>query len=200
MIGVTGGSGSGKTEVCRVLEGLGVVIIDADRLGHKVYLKDSESPAFNRIVEFFGNEILDDFGEIDRSKLGKIVFGDEVKLKVLSGIVHPYIIEIILNKIAGSDERIFAIDAFGLVEAGLHKECDVLIGVFAPIDKRVERILQRDAINPEAAQSRIDRQMNDKILKQYIDYEIYNDGDMDELERKTRDIFNTICTNFADGL
>ncbi|MCL2350604.1 MAG: dephospho-CoA kinase [Defluviitaleaceae bacterium] len=180
IVGLTGGSGAGKGEVARIFKARGAEIIDADKLSHKVMLR-SETAAFERILETFGEGILGANGEIDRKKLGAIVFSDKAKLDILAGIVHEYVAERVLKIIENSEKQVVVIDAPVLIEAGMEKICDFVVGVFAPRDLRIARICARDGIAPEAAEMRLDKQMADDELRLYADFEIYNNGSIKDL-------------------
>ena len=187
VIAVTGGSGVGKGEVCRILACRGVEIIDTDSLSHSTILRGA-TPAYDEITAEFGCGILNNDGEIDRKKLGAIVFADKAKLTVLSKIVHKYVraqCEEIVRKSTG---KVIAIDAPALVEAGMQDMCDTIIGIFADRDLRIQRITARDGISREAAEKRINSQMPDAELRGHVDIAIDNNGTLQELEGKLREI------------
>ncbi|MCL2353139.1 MAG: dephospho-CoA kinase [Defluviitaleaceae bacterium] len=184
IIGITGGSGAGKGEVCKILSGMGVFIINADAIGHQILLKSSPTAAYDDIVATFGVSILDKDGEINRKALGNIVFADKAKLETLNHLTHKHIIKEIRRIISTQSSNIIAIDAALLVEAGLHKICHKVIGVFADMDVRLDRITQRDGITLAQAKSRIASQMPDATLAGYVDVQIINNGNLEELERQ----------------
>ncbi|MCL2236262.1 MAG: dephospho-CoA kinase [Defluviitaleaceae bacterium] len=191
ILGVTGGSGVGKGEVCNILKEMGVQILYADAIGHEVILKD-RTGAYTEIWKTFGEKVLNYHGEIDRKILGEIVFKDKEKLAQLNDITHKYIIQRILEAFALSKSRIIAIDAPLLIEAGLHEMCHVVLGVFAPMELRKERIIKRDGITPEDAAARINSQMSDSDLAIYCDYIIHNDGTLEDLTLQMADFSRVI--------
>jgi dephospho-CoA kinase len=187
ILGITGGSGVGKGEVCRLLAQRGVKIIDTDSLAHRVILR-SVTPAYDEILAYFGREILGDDNEIKRKKLGAIVFADKAKLAALSKIVHKYVRAKCEEIVAAYAGEIIAIDAPVLVEAAMQDMCDIIIGVFARHDLRIERIMARDGIERPAAESRINSQMPEAVLRGHVDIAVENNGTLQELEEKIREI------------
>lgn len=123
VIGLTGGIASGKSTVSKLLKKMGAVVIDADIVSREIMVKGTE--AYNKIVEYFGREILKEDGEIDRKKLGNIVFADRRKLKKLNEITHPIIIERIKEKIEEerkkNQQKAIVLDAALLIEMKLYK-------------------------------------------------------------------------------
>ena len=183
IIGITGGSGVGKGEACRILAGRGVEIINTDSLAHRIILRGVSS-AYDEVLTEFGSSILGDNGEIDRKKLGAIVFADKSRLAALSGIVHKYVRGQCEEIVRLSTGNIIAIDAPALIEAAMQDMCDDIIGIFAHRDLRIKRIMARDGISLDAAEKRIDSQMPDAVLRGYVDIAIDNNGTMQELEEK----------------
>ncbi|MBR6399904.1 MAG: dephospho-CoA kinase [Firmicutes bacterium] len=158
IIGLTGNSGSGKGEVCRILEKLGCHIIDCDRLAHENMAKGG--CAYDDIVNAFGKEILGENGEIDRRILGGIVFNDKKKLELLNGISHGHITKRIADIIAeNADKAYIVIDAPLLREAGLMPLCDAAWLVDADEKLRLERVMRRDGITREKALERFKNQV-----------------------------------------
>jgi dephospho-CoA kinase len=182
IIGVTGVSGSGKTTVTRILQSHGAYAVIADELAHEAILKGA--PPYLKILEAFGAGILGVDGEIDRKKLGGIVFGKPALLKVLEGIIHPYVIELtdrLIRDAMDTGAYSFAvIDAPMLIEAGMHEHCDEVWLVTAPDDVKLERIMKRDGITVEAAKLRLAARSEAGLLP-FADKIINNDGSMEKL-------------------
>ena len=185
VIGITGGSGAGKGEVCRFLATRGMTILDTDKMAHEQILRGK--PAYDEVLAAFGDSILGQDGQIDRKKLGAIVFADKIALARLSTIVHKYVQQECENIIARHTGPI-VIDGAALVEAGMDKACDVVIGVFAPLKTRISRITARDNITPEAAARRISSQMPDETLRKFCHIMIENDTGLEELADKCSQI------------
>ena len=138
ILGVTGGTGSGKSTVCEYLKEKGAKIIDADIVAREIVMKGK--PALFEIEEAFGSDVLFSDGSLDRKKLGKIVFASSEKLNILNGITHKYIIEEIKNRVSESDENLVIIDAALLFETELFKLCHKTVAVTADKKEREKRI------------------------------------------------------------
>ncbi len=172
IIGLTGGSGSGKSTVGRGSAGDDFLYIDADRLGQQVILRGE--PAFDKLIDIFGDAILGDNGEIDRKKLGAIVFSDRQKLDKLNEISHSCIKEQIIQMIASTDKKGVIIDGAVIIGSIIQDMCDVIISVVADKETRISRILERDKISREMAEKRMENQPDDKFYIANSDYIIYN--------------------------
>ena len=184
VLGVTGGTGTGKSTVCRLLEKDGAVIIDADRIAKKTQEKGSS--AYGEIVERFGSGILDEQGEIIRSALGKIVFNDRRKMKVLNGIVHKHVSEEIKSKVREYEEKgteLVVLDVPIPVEDGFFDTADRIWAVVANDDLRIERIMKRMGISEEEAELRIRAQMSNREYEEIADAVIYNEGSFEDLKK-----------------
>lgn len=179
IIGLTGGSGSGKTTVGRAAADLGFYVIDADKIGHEILLKGNK--AYNETVNAFGSEILAPDGEIDRKKLGGIVFSDKEKLKLLNDITHEKITKAIEKLIKICENKKVIIDAAVLFESGMDKKCDYVIAVVSSAEERTRRICHRDGISPEAADNRIKSQQSDDFYSSKADRIIINNGNESQL-------------------
>ena len=152
IIGLTGGTGSGKGFVASYLKNNGAYIIDADEIAHRIILKGEA--AYKEIVEFFGEGILDEEGNIIRKELGKIVFSDGEKLKVLNSCTHKYIGLTVLEEVkkaeAEPDKYKFIVyDAPLLLDTDFINSCDEVWSVFADAETRCARIMARDNITKE---------------------------------------------------
>ena len=180
IIGLTGNSGSGKSAVADILRESGGYIIDCDMIAHSNMLRNGI--AYNDIISEFGNGITDEGGEINRKRLGGIVFNDKNKLELLNRITHKYItdevnrqIEEIKNK--PREYKCIVIDAPLLIEAGLEALVNEIWVVSAGINKKIERIMVRDDITKDMAIARLKNQRSDEELIKRADVVIYNNGD-----------------------
>lgn len=156
VIGLTGGSGSGKSTVAGALRSAGAYIIDCDRVAHENMLKGAV--AYGDIVADFGSDILLENGEIDRKKLGAVVFSDEKALERLNKITHKHIIARVEQLVSSSEAEVTVIDAPLLYETGLDRLCDEVWVTEAPYEERVKRITERDGITKQAAEARLKNQ------------------------------------------
>lgn len=190
IIGLTGQTGAGKTTVSKILQEQGAAIINADNLAHDIYNQNVECKS--RIIEGFGEEIVDKHGNIDRKKLGKIVFEDPEMLARLNRISHPYIIDSIKQMIEHYREmeyKYIIIDAAALLESGADRICQAVIYVNANIDRRIRRIVARDNISVLIAVRRAKAQREDSFYSCRSTCVIENDGDVETLKQRTLEAF-----------
>lgn len=191
ILGVTGGIGSGKSSVSRILKDLGAVIIDADSTARAVTAKGGK--ALEELVDYFGEAILDDSGELDRKAVAAMVFRDPVKLHALEAITHRHIIARILEnmenlKSTGKTE-IVVLDVPIPVERGFLDVADEVWVVAADRESRLKRVMERSGFSYEEALDRINSQMKDEEYLQVADEVIQNDGSMEELEQAVVKLF-----------
>ena len=178
IVGLTGGIGAGKSTVANMFAQLGALTIDADQLARQAIEKGS--PGFSEVVSAFGEEILTD-GEINRQRLGAIVFKDAAKRKQLEAIVHPRVQEALANKIKSlspGDILIYEIPL--LVETGAAKKFDYVITVESDIENRLDRLFER-GLEEDEAQRRIDAQASQSEREAVADFVIVNDGERADL-------------------
>lgn len=191
IIGITGGSGSGKSFISHFFKRDGIVIISADEVARFVVRKGM--PCLDEITESFGREILNEDGTLNRKKLGKIVFQDASRLKLLNTITHKYIEQEIIHRIGKLENTIgVVIDAAVLLESELKKYTGIIIAVIAERELRISRLVTRDDISAEEAAMRIDAQHPNSYYADKADFVIYNNGDLNELELETNMVFNII--------
>lgn len=176
-IGITGGSGCGKTTVCNILKNNGAYIIDADKIGHQIIQKGEK--AYFDLIDAFGVEILDKDKQINRKKLGEIVFNDKEKLKILNNITHKHIIKTIkynLNLLKQQNVyKYIVVDAALLIQTNLHKEVDTVWVIDSPLNLRIQRLKKRDNLSEDLIIKRIEKQMAFDDLKNYADFVLIND-------------------------
>ncbi len=189
VIGLTGPSGAGKGVVAELLREHGLEVIDADRVYHSLLIPPSS--CLNALCERFGNAILATDGTLDRKVLGSIVFSDPAALKDLNTIAHRFVMDAIRNRLqslrqAGTVAAV--IDAPQLFEAGAEADCDVVLSVLAEKEVRIQRIVRRDSIPPEAALQRIRAQKSDEFFRTNSDYIIENHGTVEQLRPQVRRI------------
>ncbi len=194
IIGVTGNIGSGKSEISKYLKIKNYFIIDADKIGHSVLLKDGN--AYKEVLNYFGNNILNKDYTINRKVLGKIVFSNEEKLNALTTITHKYIIKnikcVIEERKKINIDSYIVIDAALLIEANLHEICDYVFVVVANLKKRIERIIVRDNINKDIAIQKINTQKTNEQLIPFATNIINNNGSLDNLYEQIETILKNI--------
>ena len=198
VIGLTGGIGTGKSEVARILEEIGAYIIDADRLGHSAYLPHSE--IWEEVVKEFGYGVLLPDEEIDRKKLGSIVFNDPVQLAKLNEIMHPRMGQMVANIIEGLDAEVVVVEAALLLEAGWDALVDEVWCTGASEDVVIDRLKARNGLNKEEAQKRINAQMSVDERKSRSQVMIENNGDLAQLTIVIEQIWeNRVITKVEKG-
>ena len=181
-IAVTGGMGAGKTETTKMLEVLGATVIRADELAHRSYAPGTI--AHGEIVRVFGAAVLDPDGNVDRAKLGGIVFGDRRQRERLESIVWHETRRMMVESLARhyrSHERVVVIEAAVLFEAGWHDLADTVITVEAPEDIRVARLRSRTGLSEDEIRSRFAAQLSSTERIERADQVICNDGDLTQL-------------------
>lgn len=186
LVGITGGSGSGKSLVSEEFKNAGIPVIDADAVSRAVTLPGK--PALSEIKEAFGDEYIAPDGSLLRKKLGSLVFSDPSALDTLNKIINRYIREETDARIKSCTAPIIALDAPLLIEYGLDSSCDCVIAVLADEKIRAERIQERDMISQSDARNRIKSQNKDKFYLEKADFIVYNNSTREDLVNKVRKI------------
>jgi len=193
VIGLTGNFGTGKTTVSKMLAELGAVIINADKLGHELLQPDTET--YGEIVAAFGKSILKPNGEIDRNKLGKLVFADAAALSKLNRIIHPQIYEMVKRKIdeyRQADTRIVVVEAALLIEADWTSLIDLVDQVWvttAPEAAIVRRLKNERGLKEEQVLARLQAQMSPEEKAKRADVVINTDCSLDELRTRVTELW-----------
>ena len=184
-VGLTGGIASGKSTVASMLRDLDCPVLDADTLGHE--LLEQGQDAYNEVVREFGREILDGYGNVDRGKLGPIIFADAQKRARLNQILHPRILDVVrkwfkaLDQIGGPELAV--VEAALIIEAGYNKELDRVIVCWCPPEQQLHRLVER-GLTPEQAKLRIAAQMPMDEKRRLADEAIDCSGSIEETERQ----------------
>lgn len=182
LVGLCGGSGSGKGTFCSLMLERGVPSIDTDALYRE--MTSAKSDCLDELVCEFGSDILNPDGSLDRRRLACIVFAGEdadKKRNRLNKITHKFILSEtrrILDSFRADGYRAAIIDAPVLFESGFDRECDLTVCVIADRQTRIERIMKRDNISLSDAERRIDAQLSNSELIEKCDYAISNDTDL----------------------
>ncbi len=190
VIGLTGGIGSGKTTVSGFLEELGAEVIDADKVGHVTYLPDM--PAWRDLIDTWGEDLLQPSREVDRKKLGAIVFSDPANLEKLNSIVHPRMRDIMNDRIEafrGEGKQVVVVDAAILIEAKWTSLVDEVWVTAAPEDIVVQRVMARNGWDEEQVRSRMASQMPTKERQGYAQVVIDTNASLDEVRERVRAAF-----------
>jgi dephospho-CoA kinase len=183
LVGLTGGIGSGKSTVSRLLQERGAVVLDADEFARAAVV--AGSPGLRSVVERFGREILTPQGELDRAKLASIVFADRGALADLETIVHPEVRRMIADGIQENldADRVVVLVNPLLIEMGTHRDCDVVVVVSASPETQVARSVAR-GMSEDDVRARIAAQMPLDERARTADVLIDNEGSLDDLERE----------------
>ena len=171
ILGITGGSGCGKTTLLNLIQDQGGLVLDCDAIYHR--LLQTDTAMLSAIESRFPGVVED--GSLNRKKLGAIVFSDETALLDLNKITHTAVKTDVLRQLE-SQPKLAAIDAIGLFEGGLAELCDVTVAVTAPIDARIARLMARDGITEEYARSRIAAQHDETWFRERCDWTLENNG------------------------
>jgi dephospho-CoA kinase len=190
IIGLTGGIASGKSLVSRTLKGLGMTVVDADDISHEILAHDTAIR--QEVMRTFGTEVLNEEGDIDREKLGRIVFQDSEARKALEAILHLPIREEMWKRARESTSHNVVLDIPLLLETGAHERVDLVVVVYATRELQIQRLMTRDGISRQEAMGRIDTQLplEDKVSAAH--YIINNTGSVEETEEQTTRFYKDI--------
>jgi dephospho-CoA kinase len=190
IIGLTGGIASGKSVVSRTLKGLGMTVVDADDICHEILAKDSAIR--QEVVRTIGTGVLNEGGEIDRGKLGGIVFREPERRKALEAILHPPIREEMWKRARENSGEDVVLDVPLLIETGVHKRVDLVVLVYATRELQIQRLMARDEVSREEAVRRIDAQLSLEEKVSYAHYIINNTGSVEETEEQANRFYQAI--------
>lgn len=193
FLGLTGGIATGKSTADEFFKKRNIPIIDLDQIAHELMIKGNAS--YKVIVAYFGKEILADNGEIDRKKLGAIVFNDKNQLKRLNELTHPLILNNMEEKITqyqNQAEPLVVLDIPLLFEDSLTHYCDATLLITAPFQLELDRLMARNNLSEEDAQKRIASQMPLSDKEKLADYVIENTGTVNDLENNLSSLLEEI--------
>ena len=171
-IGITGGIGSGKTTVAKVFEVLGIPVYYADTAAKR--LMNENEILKGQIQYHFGKECYVN-GKLNRKYLSELVFNNDEKLSLLNSIVHPITIADAQAWMQQQTAPYALKEAALIFESGANQQLDYVVGVFAPITLRIQRVINRDQLSPEEVKARMDKQMDESIKMTLCDYVVTND-------------------------
>lgn len=202
-IGLTGGIACGKSHILREFHKLGVYAIDADEIAHLAILPNT--PAYQKIIEAFGAEILATDKTIDRKKLGKVIFSDDQARQRLNQIVHPFVLREEARLISNFEEEkdprspMIMVDAALMVETGSYQQWDFVIVVYCHPTIQLRRLMSRERLSEEEALLRIRTQMPLLEKIRYADYIIENSGRLSETNEQVKHIFTELIARYEDS-
>ena len=186
VIGLTGGIASGKSTASARLRELGAIVLDADRIGHRVY--EIDTPGYQAVINEFGHDIVGEGGEIDRRILGGKVFGDPERMQRLTDIVWPEIRRLAAEEIAEIQQRepnrVIVLEAAVLIEADWLDLADEVWSVMVPKKVAKARLMKRNNMTADQAQARIDSQISDDERKEHTDVRLNNSGTAAEFDKR----------------
>lgn len=188
ILGITGSSGSGKSSVCKIIQkSVKAQIIDADKIAKE--LQDERTEYYYKIIETFGQDILDKDKNIIRKKLAEIIFKDENQKLKLDKLTFKYVVDEIKRQIEIYKQEnldYIIIDAPTLIEANMNNIFDYIIAVIATKENKLARICERDNISIELAESRLLAQKEDNFYTEHANFSIFNDDE--NLEKKVKEL------------
>ncbi len=192
--GLTGSIACGKTTVANIFKKYGIFVIDLDNIAREV-VKPGE-PGLKLIINEFGKEFLTSKGELNRKKLGNLIFNDINAKKKLENILHPIIFnkekEIILNYLKDHPNSIVIVDAALMIETGSYKRYNKIIIVYTPEDLQIQRLMKRDNLSYIEAKKRIEAQMSIEEKRKYADFIIDNSKSLEYTEKQVKKIIQEL--------
>jgi len=199
LIGITGGIACGKTEVCKVFQKKGAIILSGDKIGKEVVEKNKK--VLKELVNTFGKEILNKNQSLNRRKLGELAFASKKSKDLLNSIVHPYLLRELRRRIENlknkNYEGVVAIDAALIVEWGLQKELDYLIFVESKREEKIKRLQKQKGYSRKEAIDRIKSQLPEMTKKRLADFVIKNNEGLKELKTKAENIWGKIVSDWS---
>jgi len=192
LVGLTGGIGSGKSTVARLLEKRGAVVFDADLLAREAVAPGTQGHA--AVIERFGADVLAPGGELDREALASIVFADPSARRDLEQIVHPEVRRLFAE---GSEayrdtDRVVVFSAPLLVESGMHTAFEILVVVSATVATQIERLMRQRGMSEASIRARIDAQAPLEDKSAVADVLVDNEGTLDQLESQVDRLWNDL--------
>lgn len=199
LVGLTGGIGSGKTTVARLLADRGAVVVDADELAREALRPGTRS--FEQVWALFGDGVLTPDGELDRSAIAAVVFADEEKRRALESITHPEVFRLLAETVEWhrDTDKVVVFDAPLIIETGFHEACDVVIVVTASEEQRIGRLERDRGMSVAEASVRIAAQIGAEERKAVADVVIENDGDLAQLEARVDEVWRELSARKAAG-
>ena len=194
-IGLTGGIASGKSTVARMLAAEGAEIIDADLLAREAV--EPDGAAYKAVVAAFGTEVVTPDGQLDRQRLGALVFGDEGRRRQLEGLIHPYVREEMEKRRAQIARQrpgaLVVLDVPLLFESEMDRGLSEIVVVYLPRRLQLQRLMARDGLSETDARARIDAQLDIEVKRRRASRVIDNSGGREETRRQVRALYRDLC-------
>ncbi len=193
LVGLTGGIGSGKTTVARLLAKRGAIIVDADELAREALRPGTRG--FEQVWGLFGDDVLTPDGELDRSAIAAIVFADEERRRALESITHPEVFRLLAESVEWhrNTDNVVVFDAPLIIETGFHEACDFVVVVSASEEQRIERLQRDRGMTAAEASVRIAAQTGAAEREAVADVIIDNDGDLEALEHTIDELWANLA-------
>lgn len=193
LVGLTGGIGSGKTTVARMLAERGAVVVDADELARQAL--EPGTRAYERVCGLFGEHVVNADGTLNRAEIASIVFADEEKRRALESITHPEVFRLLAQTVEmyRDTDEVVVFDAPLIIETGFHEACDVVVVVNAGEERRIERLVESRGMTPAEASVRMAAQIPETERRAVADVVIDNDGDLEALERAVGELWKELA-------
>lgn len=195
VIGLTGGSGSGKSSVGQLMKERGIAHIDCDQISRDI--EKPNSACISELVDYFGKNILNPDGSLDRKNLASMAFANEGSTAALNSITHKYIIgqvEELIEEYAAKNRPAVVVDGAALIESGFIDRCNCIVVVVAPKRNRIKSIIHRDKISRKDAVLRMNAQKKNSFYRSFADYVIKNNGSLLQLKKKTFQVTDAILS------
>ncbi|MDE6020207.1 MAG: dephospho-CoA kinase [Ruminococcus sp.] len=199
VVGLTGQTGAGKSTVSKIFRQCGFALINADNISREVVKKGSS--CLNEIKDCFPENVISENGTLNRRELAKIVFSDNKKRELMNSIMYPYIMGAILQEIhkyADNGQKMILLDAPTLFESRADDFCELIISVVAKEHLRRVRIMDRDGLDHEQAQARIDSQLPESFFIGHSDFIIKNNKDMENLDAVSKEVAEKVIEYYHD--
>ena len=190
VIGITGGIASGKSNIINVIKNQGYLVLSCDEIVSKLSIKGGK--IYNNIINTFGPEYVKDNLELDKEKLGKLIFNDSSKKELLNSITHPLVKEELLAEINKSNDSLIFAEIPLLYEAKFNDICDLVIVSYLSKDEQIKRLCFRDNIDITYAKAKINSQMDLEIKKNLADFVIDTKGSFEETEKQVLEVLDKI--------
>lgn len=198
VIGLTGNIATGKSVVRKMLEHLGAYGIDADALGHRAIASDA--PGYRPVVETFGKWILGTDGQIDRTKLARVVFADPEALTELESIVHPLVRQAVDLLVRRSSQKVIVVEAIKLLESPLRQACDTIWVTYSEKQTQISRLIKKRGLSVAVAHQRVNSQapQNEKVA--LANTVIRNEGSFEDTWQQVTQVWKELFPTFDSGI